>query len=694
VDFSIITKYPLWFILFCLTLGGIYAFILYWNNKKHSEFVGWQVKGLAALRFVAVSVLAFLLLSPYIKHLEREVEPPIVLFAQDNSQSILLNKDSSFYKTDYLAQLEELKKQLSENYEVKAYTFGNELEEGGTIDYTAPQTDISKVIDDIENRYSNRNVGALILASDGIYNTGSNPLFVSSNFNFPIYSVILGDTSINKDLLLSKVVANKIAFKGNQFPISVAVNAQKLNGSKTTLNVSHNGKVVFSEVLTINTADYFKELPILLEATAVGLQKYTVTLSEVAGEMSTVNNSKSIYIDVLDGKEKILILANAPHPDVAAIKRNVELNQNYEVDVQLISNFKGNSAPYNLIIYHGIPNSAAQSARIKSELNNKSALFVISNQTSTALVNELKLGVTIESRGKQTNEVTGVLNPTFPLFKIEESTGKQLSYFPPLAAPFGNVVITKPSFTLLNQKISKVETQTPLWFFIQDESQKWGFILGEGLWRWSLSDYERNQTTANFQELLGKTVQYLSLKVDKSLFRVTTKNDFLANEDVVFDAELYNESYELVNDAEVSIVLKNQDGREYPFSFSPTNQKYYLNAGKLEVGEYSYIATVNYAGKALKETGTLSVLPIDVEGNNLQANFGLMQELSRQGGGTVYFPNQMEEIMNELDSREDITSVSYSQIKLSELINLKWIFFLILGLLALEWLVRKRNGSY
>ena len=90
----------------------------------------------------------------------------------------------------------------------------------------------------------------------------------------------------------------------------------------------------------------------------------------------------------------------------------------------------------------------------------------------------------------------------------------------------------------------------------------------------------------------------------------------------------------------------------------------------------------------------MSVLPIDVEGNNLQANFGLMQELSRQGGGTVYFPNQMEEIMNELDSREDITSVSYSQIKLSELINLKWIFFLILGLLALEWLVRKRNGSY
>ena len=178
------------------------------------------------------------------------------------------------------------------------------------------------------------------------------------------------------------------------------------------------------------------------------------------------------------------------------------------------------------------------------------------------------------------------------------------------------------------------------------------------------------------------------------MFRVSTKNDFLANEEVVFDAELYNETYELINDAEVSIVLKHEKGGEYPFSFSPTNQKYYLNAGRLEVGEYSYIATVNYSGKALKETGIVSVLPIDIEGNNLQANFGLMQELSRQSGGVIYFPNQMNEIVKELDSREDITSISYSQVKLSELINLKWIFFLILGLLALEWLVRKRNGSY
>jgi hypothetical protein len=537
-------------------------------------------------------------------------------------------------------------------------------------------------------------VGALILASDGIYNTGSNPLFQSANFNFPVYSIVLGDTNINKDIQLSKAIANKIAFKGNQFPISVSINAQKLAGKASTLTVSHNGNTLFSEVISIDSEDFFKEQSILLEAKAIGLQKYTVTLSAIDGEMSTVNNSKSIYIDVLDGKEKILIVANSPHPDVAAIKRNIELNENYEVDVKLIDKLDNKTAAYSLIIFHGIPTNAAQVAKVRAQLNSQSALFIVSNQTSIQLLNELKLGVSMAARGKQINDVTGITNPTFPLFKLEESVGKQIASFPPLASPFGEVTISKPSFTLLYQKISKVETQTPLWFFIQDGNQKLGFILGEGLWRWALSDFQRNQSSSNFQELMGKTVQYLSLKADKSLFRVTTKNDFLENEPIVFDAELYNESYELVNGPEVSLTIRNSEGQEYPFSFTATNQRYYLNAGNLAVGDYEYVATVNYSGKQLKETGTLTILPIDVEGNNLQANFGLLQEISQQNGGKSYFPNQMNEILKELESREDITSISYSQVKLSELINLKWIFFLILGLLALEWLVRKRSGSY
>lgn len=694
MDFSIITKYPLWFILFCLTLGGIYAFILYWNNKKHSEFVGWQVKGLAALRFVAVSVLAFLLLSPYIKHLEREVEPPIVIFAQDNSESILLNSDSGYYQSDYIAQVNAFKTQLLEEYGVKSYTFGSELSEGDQIDFSEKQTNISNLIDEIENRFSNRNVGALIIATDGIYNTGSNPLFQSANFNFPIYSIVLGDTNINKDIQISKVIANKIAFRGNQFPVSVAINAQKLAGKTSKLTVSHNGAILYSEIISIDSEDFFKEQSILLEAKEVGLQKYIVSLSEVDGEMSLVNNSKAIYIDVLDGKEKILIVANSAHPDVAAIKRNIERNENYEVDVKLIDKLDNKTGAYSLLIFHGIPANTAQLAKVKSLLNKQSALFIVSNQTSIQNLNELKLGVSISARGKQTNDVTGIQNPTFPLFKLEESVGKQVASFPPLASPFGEVSISKPSYTLLYQKISKVETQTPLWFFIQDDNQKLGFVLGEGLWRWSLADFERNQSSSNFQELMGKTVQYLSLKVDKSLFRVTTKNDFLENESIVFDAELYNESYELVNEPEVSLSIRNTDGQEYSFSFTATNQRYYLNAGNLAVGDYTYLATVNYGGKQLKETGTLTILPIDVEGNNLQANLGLMKEISGQNGGKSFFPSQMNEIIKELESREDITAISYSQVKLSELINLKWIFFLILGLLAMEWLVRKRNGSY
>jgi hypothetical protein len=39
-------------------------------------------------------------------------------------------------------------------------------------------------------------------------------------------------------------------------------------------------------------------------------------------------------------------------------------------------------------------------------------------------------------------------------------------------------------------------------------------------------------------------------------------------------------------------------------------------------------------------------------------------------------------------------SVSYENKQLNDLINFRWILALIIGLLSLEWLLRKRAGTY
>lgn len=101
MNFELITEKPLWFIVFCLLLGALYAWLLYRNDGKLKSISSTLVKGLIVLRFTVVSLLAFLLLSPLIKTVTRTIEKPLIIIAQDASQSILIGKDSGFYKSEF-----------------------------------------------------------------------------------------------------------------------------------------------------------------------------------------------------------------------------------------------------------------------------------------------------------------------------------------------------------------------------------------------------------------------------------------------------------------------------------------------------------------------------------------------------------------------------------------------------------------
>lgn len=693
MNFSIITKYPLWFILFCVALGGIYALVLYIKNNKLKEFSVNLIRLIAALRFLTVTTLGFLLLSPFIKQLDRIVEKPIVIIALDNSESIALTKDSASVKKKYIQQIAEFKSELESDFELSLYTFGETLSEDDSLNFDQRQTDISAVLEGVENRFSNRNVGALIIASDGIYTKGSNPLYTSFSANYPVYTIAIGDTSVQRDAKVSKIVANKIAYLGNQFPISIQIIASQLNGKKTTLQIFNDGDKVFSTPVEYTSDDFFIDIQAVLEARSVGLQKFLVKLSSVDDEQNTANNASTVYVDVLDGREKILLLANAPHPDIAAIKRAIEQNENYEVSISLMDKFDGNVDGANLVIYHNLPYKSTDLIKIQQQ-SEMSSLYIVGQQTNISLLNQLSLGMQVQTIGREYTEATPKANKTFPLFTLSEQTLENITDFPPMVVPFGKVNSSVSTYTLLKQKIGGVETESPLWFFLQKENYKTGVIFGEGVWRWALGDYQKNKTREHLEELITKSVQYLSVKADKSLFRVSTENDFLENQSIIFDAQVYNESYELINDGDVGITLNNSKDQSYQFTFSKTSTSYYLDAGRLPADEYRYIANTTSLGKELKETGILTVLPIQVESLNLRADNQLLTRLSKQHNGESFYLDDVDRLIEELRKRDDIKAISYAQTRLTDLINNKWVFFLLLALLSAEWFIRKRNGSY
>lgn len=696
---TISLAYPLWFILLCLLTGAIYALGLYYREKSFDETSKWMSTGLGILRFIAVSLIAFLLLSPVLKSNIVETKKPIVVIAQDNSESIQngLGKDSS----NYNAKLRALKEQLSTKYEVQDYSFGSSVKPGLSLDYQDKTSNISAIFDEFYDLYANQNLGAVILATDGIYNEGSNPLYSSSKLNVPVFSIALGDTVARRDLFIKKLFSNRIAYLGDKFSIEVDIAASNCSGSISKISIARiegaNASIVQEKPININSNDFFQTETFILDADKPGVLRYRITAQTINGEASTLNNSVELFIDVLDARQKILILANAPHPDLSALKASLSENKNYLAEIQYANKFTGGVDAYDFVILHQVPGTTSTAEATINALKAKKIprLFILGAQSNlVALANAQGL-LSVRGNIAQTNEVSGKLVPGFSLFKLNEQVAPILPKFPPLVTPFGEYKATGNATTLLTQRIGNVETAYPLLVMGEEQGAKVGVLAGEGIWKWRLFDYLQHKNHEIYHDIIGKTINYLAIKEDKRRFRTySAKNIYNENEPIIFDAELYNASYELVNEPDAFLQIKDESGKKYDFTFSKTSNAYSLNTGLFPVGNYSFEAKTTYNKEAFKVEGKFSVQPIQLELYNTRADHQLLRLMSEKVGGKTFTMNNMDQIMGSIEANGELPALRYESTKTRSIINLKWLFFLILGLLSTEWFARRYFGSY
>ncbi len=689
---NILTEYPFWLIIFCVLAGFAYSFVLYRKDASLNEINIWLLRLMALFRFLVISFLSFFLLSPFIKTVNRNVEKPVIIVAQDNSESVTAGKDSNYYRKDYKLSLQKFIEELSDKYEVRTYSFADKVREMKSTDslfFKEKQTDVSALFDEIDTRFSNRNVGAVILATDGLYNKGTNPSYSSERIKAPMYTIALGDTTVKKDLILAKVNTNRLAYLGNKFPLEIIVNAKRFKGKSSELTVTKGNATLFSQTVDLTSDAFNTSIAVLLDAKEVGLQHYKVKLSGLPEEMTLSNNEQDVFIDVLDARQKVLILADAPHPDVAALKESIESNQNYEVESYTADNFTKPLKSYNLIILYQIPNTRNPATKLLSEINAANIPVWAFSGANTILKNNLSF----VHVNQKSNECETSIDANFPLFTISDELRKSIKNFPAVTCPFGSYGSENSSNVLIYQRIGIVDTKTPFLYFNTVGDNKMAIVEGEGIWRWRLQDYAVHENHNLFDELISKTVQYLSVKVDKSFFKVTCKNNFPENESIEMESEVYNESYELINQPEVNIIITNSDNKTFPFTFSKTANAYRLNAGMMPVGDYKYEAKVKAGEKMYTQRGTFSVSALKMEMVNTVADHQLLYSLAKKHAGEMVYPNDMQKLVKDLNNREDIKSVSYSEKKLTDIINVKWVFFFLLSLLSFEWFFRKRNGS-
>lgn len=691
MDYKFLIQSPYWYFIVAAIIALLYSFFLYRTQHTWSKTVNYILFG---LRAVLVFILLFILSEPLLKQSEQEIEKPIVAVLVDNSTS--LPQFSKTYKKALL-NFNNSVSNLSENklWEVFSLEKNQALDSIQQINFNQPKTNIQKAIKNIESLHEGEKIAAIAIFSDGIYNQGGNPNY--DDYSYPIYTVGLGDTNKHLDLALTQVKYNKIAYLGNKFLISFKLKNNGYNGESVSVNLlQQNESIVSKEVKIVkNTGE--QSLNFTLDAKQEGVFHYVLKCTEKKGEITLANNIVHIYIEVVKNKDRILILAQSPHPDVKAINAALNSGQNYDVDVHFVGdNQKVNLDKVNACVLLGIPNKKGLGDDVFLQIQKLKipTLFIVQSTSDINRLNANAKVVQIRVRSSEFDKVQPSLNKNFSLFGINEFDIDIINKYTPLNIPFANYALSTGSEILLYQKISTTVSNNPLWVINKNAEIPNAQIVGDGLWMWRIQEKSSTTTSNVFDQLFVKTIQLIASKSDKRKFKVTPNETYYEEGDVIqMQTELYDDLNQATYNHEISLTITNEKKKEFTYKYINQENTDLFEVGQFEHGTYNYTARTQVGNKTHSYSGVFTVHNLQLEELTTTANHELLKQLSTKTNGRYYENTQIEQLINDLNNLDTKGKVILKE-NYTSLINLKWLFVLLLSLISIEWFARKYFGGY
>ncbi len=666
---------------------------------------------LALLRLAVLSLLGFLLLSPMLRTTTETREAPVLPVLVDATPSQWMGQDSAARR----AALDQLVTELPSwgddlEWEVEMFTFDRNVQElsSGNWKPQGKRTDLGSALESIRDRFVGRNVPAVVVVTDGRANRGPDPEFTAERLDVPHVLVGTGDTALVTDLEVSKVRLNEVAYLGNAFPVEVSVQARGAQDVPLTLSLSSGNAVLETTVWTPRHDMSSTRWTVQLDAEKSGpmtLQASVKANSELAQrEVTLRNNRKRATIEVLESRRKILFVAKAPHPDLAALRNAAESNRHQETQVVWASELSaGVTLPdHDVLVLHHLEPSLLPSS-VSDALQKGRAAWVLGGASTSW--NDWDLNVVgfqhnpepliTESRGHQVAE--------FEPFPLPSQLESMLALWPPLACPTGVYNTTPALIPALEQQVGPVATDWPLWAVREGDSRRVAVTLGEGLWRWRMQDLVRHEgESLVFDDLVNRTLQYLSSRDDVRRLRIAAPERLDEDLRCEFTAEVYDVSLSPTVDVDVELTLTPRNGESTRHRFVPVSRgtNFNLDLGMLLPGVYDWVASCTQAGDALSQRGTLVIDAVQAEASLVPANHGLLKRLASKTQGVFLGTLQRESDLNQLSEewRQFASTVSAQAVvhSTSERLPLHALIELLVALLALltaEWAIRRASGG-
>ena len=660
--------------LLYIILAGIIALLLalfqYGTKKRRLSKLNMLF---SFLRFISIFSVLLLLINPKFDQVTLSTEKPNLIIAVDNSNSIIqLNQDK---KVRDLVETISTNTDLKDKFNLEFYTFGSHLKNSDSITFLEKQTNIDNAFNGLSQIYKQSTSPTLII-TDGNQTFGNDYEFAFSKYKQPIYPIILGDTVTYTDLKIEQLNVNKYAYLKNRFPIEAILVYNGNTNVNSKLEVSQGNNTVYSETVRFTKTNNSKVVNFTLPALSVGVSSYKATLIPIENEKNKINNSKNFAVEVIDQKTKIAIISDFSHPDLGALKKSIESNEQRSVSFLNSTEIISQINDFQLIILYQ-PNNKFNNLFEVLNSENKNKFVIIGTKTDLNFLNRIEKNYQYEIT-QQLEDYQAELNLNYSPFIINAI---DFESFPPLKSNYGSVNFTIPFQFILNKTVRGVSTKEPLLATFETNNRREAVLFGENIWQWRAQSYINSKSFNPFDDFIGKLVQYLASNKRKSRLDLEYEPFYNGSTNIIIKAQFFDKNYQFDSRETLSITLKDDIlGEERVFPLILKNNNYQVDLSNLSPSRYSF--TVKASGENISKSGNFQILEYNVEQQFLNANVTKLQQLATNSLGTSYFIDSTENLINDLLSNKNSLP----------LIDWKYLLILIALSLSTEWFLRKYNG--
>lgn len=711
---------------------------------------------LLGLRLLSVLAIVFAMFRPSLQKSETDETPMQLLVAADISRSMntadMPTRQTRFQAVRADIEKERAKwKNLGKHIEVREFDFARELSpfDSTLTEGTGDQTAFGKVLEDVLSEARNRRTIGLLLMTDGAQRalppfdadalTGARKL---ADAQIPIYPVGYGVSSLSSaslDFAIEDLVVPTVVFEKNRIPIKARLRAIGALGKKARVRVlveDRSGK-------TMGTSGEMKPLPsssltrtvqeieIKQDSAAIPLElsfapqvsgevKIGVEVETAEGELLTGNNRRETIISVKQGG------LNVAYFDTNRIEvkwlRMVDGADKVQLDFQEIRRGRFASQTkidpswfdpgrYNVYIIGDVPASAFGPELLKKlneRLEDGAGLlmtgglqnFAVGGYASTPLADWLpvEMDPADEKPAGKLNlatQMTGDLK-MLPTDRGQKEYVMQLgpidknrSLWQDLAPLKGGVRL-KPKNELI-QPWATTPDGTPLLFATTVQKSRVAAFAGDTTYLWCLVS-KQPELHQRFWRQMIFWLAHKEADTDAPVWVKVDPRNYAPGGVATLSVGARDAEGKPVEDAEFSITVETPTGEKITVPARKSGDEHFAEFSKtLSPGDYWVRVAAKRNGQTIGfDAFTRFIVDVrDLELDYPSADYDFLKELASITGGRSIKSDELSDLI------EGFKTTKFNDLTRIQTITLWdnwWFLSIFVGLMSLEWLLRKKRG--